>query len=76
MDELGSGVPAGLRAAVLAADGDAIGLDRFLRGQAAGEGGLFPAYFDEDFVRLFAADTFAELRKKYPDPRKNARPGS
>ena len=41
-----------------------------LLADAKERGGLAAFYADEDFAREIAAPKFAELRAKYPDPRK------
>ncbi|HEX4613132.1 MAG TPA: hypothetical protein VH092_33395, partial [Urbifossiella sp.] len=69
-----SGLPpdwtgATLRAVSLAAAGDVAGLERLLEEQAKTPGGVGGLYYDEDFVRLFAAPAFADLRQRFPDPR-------
>jgi hypothetical protein len=60
----------GLRAAIEAAAGYVDALDTLLAQHDKKPGGLFCVYFDEDFIRFVADEKFAEIRKKYPDPRK------
>lgn len=62
-------VAAPLRAAVAAAGGDVAEVERLMAEQHKAAGGAGWFYYDEDFVRLTAAEPFAGLRKKYPDPR-------
>ena len=59
----------GLRGAIEAAAGDATALELLLSEEMKRSGGLWMFYFDEDFVRLFEAAPFANLRAKFPDPR-------
>ena len=61
------GIP--LRAAIAAAGGKVGELDQLLAEQSHNPGGLSVVYDDPDFARLIATDTFAGIRKKYPDPR-------
>jgi hypothetical protein len=62
-------VAPGLRAAVALAGGHAAEAEAILAEQATKGGKPEYLYYDEDFSRLIAAPEFAELRKKYPDPR-------
>jgi tetratricopeptide (TPR) repeat protein len=67
----GSPLHNSLYAAVLAAAGDAEELDWAIAGGLGRTYDLSSLYADEDFAREFAAERFADLRKKYPDPRAN-----
>ena len=59
----------GLRGAIEAAAGDAAALELLLTEQMKQSGGLWMFYYDEDFVRLFEAVPFANLKTRFPDPR-------
>ena len=58
-----------LRASVAAMGGNVAKVEQLMEEQSKTPGGLWSFYADEDFVRLIAGERFAEIRKKYPDPR-------
>ncbi len=58
----------GLRGAIEAAAGDVAALELLLTEQMKQSGGLWMFYYDEDFVRLFEAVPFANLKTRFPDP--------
>ncbi|HUR53173.1 MAG TPA: hypothetical protein VMZ71_03520 [Gemmataceae bacterium] len=63
-------VPTPLRVAVLAKLGDVDGVATHVEFELGVSGRGVWFYSDEDFAREFAAAQFADLRAKYPDPRK------
>ena len=70
IDELGpEQVSVALRAAVGLAEGRPDLAEAILADLAKKPGGFAYLYYDLEFVRLISLPQFAELRKKYPDPR-------
>jgi hypothetical protein len=59
----------GLRAAVSLAGGRPGPAEEILADLADKPGGHGHVYYDEDFARLIRAPAYANLRRKYPDPR-------
>lgn len=68
-------VGAGLRAAVALADERPEQAEAILAQLAKERGGFGFVYYDEDFARQILRPEYAELRKKYPDPRPPKPPG-
>jgi hypothetical protein len=65
-------ITTGLRTAVLAAQGDHLAVAANLEAEAQRAGAVVGLYTDDDFAREIAAPRYAELRAKYPDPRRKA----
>ena len=63
-------IPVALRTAVLAAQGDHPAVAANLEAETQRGGAVVTLYTDDDFAREIAAARYAELRAKYPDPRR------